>query len=154
LRGLRAWVGFRQTGVDYLRPERPFGRSTHGWLKNLWWARKGIFSFTSLPVEWLGYVGGVMTVLSLVAVLYELVDWLRHPAISRGVGTLIVVIVLFGSLNLLALAVLGEYLIKIVEEAKRRPRFIRRAVRQGDQHLTKAEDIERFAARRRAAVER
>src|SRR5688500_8392246 len=46
LRGLRAWVGFTQTGVDYVRPKRAFGRSTHSFAKNLWWARKGIFSFT------------------------------------------------------------------------------------------------------------
>jgi dolichol-phosphate mannosyltransferase len=38
LRGLRAWVGFTQTGVDYVRPKRVFGRSTHSWLKNVWWA--------------------------------------------------------------------------------------------------------------------
>ena len=48
LRGLRAWVGFVQTGVDYVRPKRAFGRSTHTWLKNLWWARKAFFSFTTL----------------------------------------------------------------------------------------------------------
>ena len=50
LRGLRAWVGFKQTGVDYFRPQRPFGRSTHGWLKNVWWAKKGLFSFSFLPL--------------------------------------------------------------------------------------------------------
>ena len=45
LRGLRAWVGFRQTGVPYTRPERMFGRTTNSLLKNLGWARKAIFSF-------------------------------------------------------------------------------------------------------------
>jgi len=54
LRGLRAWVGFKQIGVDYVRPERVFGRSTHSWLKNLWWAKKGIFSFSFMPIEFLG----------------------------------------------------------------------------------------------------
>ena len=57
LRGLRAWVGFKQTGVDYVRPERAFGRSTHGRLKNLWWAKKAIFSFSFVPLEILSYVG-------------------------------------------------------------------------------------------------
>src|SRR5690349_1008195 len=66
LRGLRAWVGFRQTGVDYLRPERPFGRSTHSRLKNLWWAKKAIFSFSFLPIELLSSLGLTMTVLSFV----------------------------------------------------------------------------------------
>lgn len=154
LRGLRAWVGFRQTGVDYVRPGRAFGRSNHGWLKNIWWAKKGIFSFTFLPVEWMGYAGGVMTVLSLAAVLYEMVDRLRHPAIAHGSSTIIVLIAFFGSLNLLAIAVLGEYLIKIFEEAKGRPKFIRRAIRQGGMQFTKAAEIEDFAARRRALADR
>src|SRR5205085_615233 len=42
LRGLRAWVGFKQTGVDYERPERMFGVSTNNLRKNIWWAKKGI----------------------------------------------------------------------------------------------------------------
>ena len=63
LRGLRAWVGFKQTGVDYFRPERAFGRSTHSRLKNLWWAKKAIFSFSFVPIELLGYAGAVLTAL-------------------------------------------------------------------------------------------
>ena len=51
LRGLRAWVGFRQTGVPYVRPERMFGTTTNNLLKNIAWARKGIFSFSYLPLE-------------------------------------------------------------------------------------------------------
>jgi len=150
LRGLRAWVGFRQTGVDYVRPARAFGRSTHGRLKNVWWARKGIFSFTFLPIELLGYAGASMTVLSFLAVVYQGIDWLRRPEIPHGVSTIIVLILFFGSLNVLAIAVLGEYLIKIFEETKRRPRFIRKAVRQGGKHLSSATEIEAFLRKRRS----
>ena len=46
LRGIRASVGFKQTGIDYVRPERMFGRSTNSFLKNVGWAKKGILSFT------------------------------------------------------------------------------------------------------------
>jgi polyisoprenyl-phosphate glycosyltransferase len=46
LRGLRAWVGFKQTGVTYIRPERMFGKSTNNLIKNLQWATKGILSFS------------------------------------------------------------------------------------------------------------
>ena len=90
LRGLRAWVGFKQTGVDYVRPERAFGRSTHSRLKNLWWAKKAIFSFSFLPIEVLGYVAAAMTALSFAAVVYEIVDSLRRPELSHGVSALIV----------------------------------------------------------------
>ena len=82
LRGLRAWVGFKQTGVDYVRPERAFGRSTHSRLKNLWWAKKAIFSFSFVPVEILSYAGATMTVLSFFAVVYQVVDSLLHPEIG------------------------------------------------------------------------
>src|SRR4051794_8506243 len=125
LRGLRAWVGFKQTGVDYVRPERAFGRSTHSRLKNLWWAKKAIFSFSFAPVEVLSYAGAVLTVLAFVALLYELVESRLHPEIPHGIATIVVLVVFFGSLNLLAIGVVGEYLIRTFEEVKRRPKFIR-----------------------------
>jgi glycosyltransferase involved in cell wall biosynthesis len=142
LRGLRTRVGFRQTGVDYVRPERAFGRSTHSWLENFWWARKGIFSFTFAPIGLLTYAGATMTVLSFLAVLYHIVDRLRRPEIPHGVSTIIVVVLFFGSLNVLAIAILGEYLVKIFEETKRRPKFIRKAIRQGGKRLNTIPEIE------------
>jgi dolichol-phosphate mannosyltransferase len=154
LRGLRAWVGFSQSGVDYVRPERRFGRSTHSRLKNVWWARKAIFSFTFVPLELLGYAAAAMTGLSFLAVTHQLVDWLRHPDAPRGVWTIVVVIAFFGSLNLLALATLGEYLIKIFEETKRRPKFIRKTIRHGSEHFTTPAAIDVFLERRSRAVAR
>jgi len=148
LRGLRAWVGFTQTGVDYVRPKRAFGRSTHSFLKNLWWARKGIFSFTFVPIELLGYAGLALTTCSLCALVYLLVDSLRHPEIAHGVSTIAAMIAFFGSLNLLAVAVVGEYLIKIFEEVKRRPKFIRKAIRYGEEHYVTAAEIDAFLQRR------
>ncbi len=148
LRGLRAWVGFTQTGVDYVRPKRAFGRSTHSFAKNIWWAKKGIFSFTFVPIELLGYAGGVMTALSFGALVYLLVDTLRHPEVPHGLATIGLMVAFFGSLNLLAMAILGEYLIKIFEEAKRRPKFIRKAIRCGDEQFATPEAIDSFLARR------
>lgn len=144
VRGLRAWVGFRQTGVDYVRPARAFGRSTHGFLKNLWWAKQAIFSFSFLPLEVLGYAAAAMTALSCVAVVYQLVDWLRHPQAAHGLATLVVLVLFFGSLNLLAIALVGEYLIRVFGEAKRRPRFIRKALRHRGRRFETAADIEGF----------
>ena len=148
LRGLRAWVGFRQTGVDYVRPERAFGRSNQGWLKNVWWAKKGIFSFSFVPIEILGYVAATLSLLSFVAVIYQIVDVLRRPERPHGIAIIIVLISLFGSLNLLAIAILGEYVIKIFEETKHRPKFIRKAIRQGGNHLKTAAEIGTFIGKR------
>jgi polyisoprenyl-phosphate glycosyltransferase len=154
LRGLRAWVGFKQTGVDYVRPERAFGRSTHSWLKNFWWAKKGIFSFSFAPIEWLGHAGATMTAISFLAVIYQIIDRLRHPEIPHGISTVIVLILFFGSLNLLAISILGEYLIKIFEEAKQRPKFIRKAVRHGGKLYNTATEIEDFLRRRKTTAQR
>ena len=151
LRGLRAWVGFKQTGVDYLRPQRAFGRSTHGWLKNVWWARKGIFSFTFAPLELLSYGAAVTALLAFVAIGYEIVDSFLRPQLRHGIPTLIVLVLFFGSLNLLAVAVLGEYLMKVFEEVKRRPRFIRKAMWHGGKAYRSAAEVSSFVERRKAS---
>jgi polyisoprenyl-phosphate glycosyltransferase len=145
LRGLRAWVGFKQTGVDYARPERAFGRSTNSLRKNIGWAKKGIFSFSALPVELLGYAGAVLTAVSLLAVICQLIDCLRRPEVPHGIAIVIALILFFGGVNLLAIAVLGEYVIRIFDESKRRPKFIRKAIRQGGQNFTSATEMESFA---------
>ncbi len=154
LRGLRAWVGFTQSGVDYLRPKRAFGRSTHSWMKNLWWAKKGVFSFSFMPVEMIGYTAAVSTAISGVGLAYQVFSAVLGEAAPNGVAMLSFVVAFFGSLNLLALAVLGEYLIKVLEETKRRPKFIRKAVRCGHEHITTAEGIDAFSRERRALSER
>jgi dolichol-phosphate mannosyltransferase len=151
LRGLRAWVGFSQFGVDYVRPERAFGRSTQSPRKNLWWAKKGIFSFTFVPIELLGYAGVSMTALSFGAVVYRLVEHVRNPETAEAVWTLLAAVAFFGSINLLAIAIVGEYLIKIFDETKRRPKFIRKAIRHGNQRLVTASEIDEFVRMRASA---
>ena len=117
-------------------------------MKNIWWAKKGIFSFSFVPMELLSYAGATMTALSLLAVIYQIIDMLRRPEIPHGISTIIVLILLFGSLNVLAISILGEYVIRIFEEAKRRPKFIRKAVRQGGEYFNTATEIETFLGRR------
>ncbi len=128
LRGLRAWVGFRQTGVDYVRPERMFGTTTNNWRKNIGWARKAIFSFSFVPLELLSYSGWVLTGLSFVAIFIQIILYFALPGTPHGITTIIVLILLFGGLNMLAISIIGEYQAKILEEVKRRPKFIRRQV--------------------------
>lgn len=144
LRGLRTWVGFKQVGVDYLRPARPFGRSTHSFLKNIWWARKGIFSFTTVPIEALSYLAVALTLLSLVALLHQVGSVLFGSVASSGSGLIVTMVAFFGSLNLLAVAIVGEYVIKILEESKGRPHFIRKSIRAGDLHFETQEAMEAF----------
>lgn len=148
LRGLRAHIGFKQVGVDYVRPARRFGRSTHSWLKNVWWAKKAIFSFSFAPLEAMGYAAATLTLLSFLAAIYQVVDLVRRPTVSHGASSVLVAVALFGSLNLLFISIIGEYLSKVFDESKRRPKFIRKSIRRGDQVLLESEDMQDFIQRR------
>jgi nucleoside-diphosphate-sugar epimerase/glycosyltransferase involved in cell wall biosynthesis len=134
LRGLRAYIGFRQTGVDYVRPKRMFGESTNNLLKNLEWAKRGIFSFSNAPLKMLSAAGVVLLGLSIV--LGVIVAGLRIliPDIApRGATTLLLASLFFGAINLFAVGLLGEYIAKIMEEVKARPRLIRSGlIRNGE----------------------
>ena len=128
LRGLRAWVGFKQVGVDYVRPERMFGQTTNNWRKNIAWARKAIFSFSYVPLEMLSYLGGLLTVISFIAIVLQIIAYFCLPGNPHGITTIIVLILFFGGLNMMGIALIGEYQGKILEEAKKRPKFIRKNV--------------------------
>ncbi|MEO6315837.1 MAG: NAD-dependent epimerase/dehydratase family protein [Chitinophagaceae bacterium] len=130
LRGLRAWVGFKQVGVPYVRPERMFGVTTNNWRKNIGWARKAIFSFSYVPLELLTYLGWILTLLSFVAIVVQLVLYFTGVPVPHGITSIIVLILFFGGLNMLAVSILGEYQAKILEEVKKRPKFIRRRIIQ------------------------
>lgn len=129
LRGVRAFAGFRQTGVDYVRPERMFGRSTNNLLKNIGWAKKGILSFSNTPLNILTAVGSALFGVACLMAVAQVVGTLFFPAaVPKGFTTILVMVLFFGASNLLAVALIGEYVSKIFEEVKRRPWFIRRSV--------------------------
>ena len=129
MRGLRAYVGFRQTGVDYVRPKRMFGASTNNLLSNLEWAKRGIFSFSNTPLKILTASGLGLLALTAILSLGLIVARLLVPDIApRGVTTLLLAILFFGALNLFGIGLVGEYVAKIMEEVKGRPRLIRAAL--------------------------
>ena len=128
LRGLRAWVGFKQAGVPYVRPERMFGVTTNNWRRNIGWARKAIFSFSYVPLELLTYMGWILTLMSFLAIMVQVVLYFTGSPVPHGISTIIVLILFFGGLNMLAISILGEYQAKILDEVKKRPKFIRRRI--------------------------
>ena len=129
LRGLRAYVGFNQVGVDYVRPERMFGASTNNWIKNIGWAKKGIFSFSRMPLHLLTAFGGLATVGAVVLAIFGVVMRFLFPeSTPKGMTYLSLLVVFFGSATILGLGLLGEYIGKIFEETKARPAFIRRSL--------------------------
>jgi dolichol-phosphate mannosyltransferase len=134
IRGIRAFVGFRQTGVDYIRPERMFGVTTNNLAKNIGWAKKGILSFSNTPLTMVSAVGIGLFLLSFLLALFYVIARLLFPAAApRGFTTLALTITLFGSANILAVSIVGEYIAKIFEEVKGRPHFVRRnLIRDGE----------------------
>ena len=127
LRGLRAWVGFKQIGVEYVRPERFWGKSTNSFWKNLRWAKRAIFSFSYLPLEWISFIALLVTGIAALAILVYVILALFYPA-PHGFLTTLVVILFLGAIQLLSLGVIAEYLAKILEEVKQRPRSIAREI--------------------------
>lgn len=125
LRGLRAWVGFPQTGVPYVRPERMFGRSTNNLLKNLGWARKAIFSFSYVPLDLITWLGVLTVAGAFLAIILQVVLRLLYPGmVQSGFTTLIVLILFIGGIQVLSISVIGSYIAHIYDEVKRRPAFI------------------------------
>jgi len=125
LRGLRAWVGFRQVGVDYNRPERMFGRTTNSFVRNLRWARQGILSFSYAPLELITVTALITVVGSVVAAIVTIVIRVVRPdQTPSGLTTVIVLVLFLGGIQLAALSVIGSYLAHIYDEVKRRPPFI------------------------------
>jgi dolichol-phosphate mannosyltransferase len=141
LRGTRAFVGFKQAGVDYIRPERMFGVTTNSLLKNIGWAKKGILSFTNTPLNMLSAAGAGLFLFSGFLAVAQVVFRLVAPKYTPpGITTTLVLILLLGSSNLFAIALVGEYIAKIFEEVKRRPLFIRKSVIRDGEVRPAAED--------------
>ena len=129
LRGVRAFVGFRQTGVDYVRPERMFGTTTNNLARNIGWAKKGILSFSNTPLTMLSYFSSGLLVVSVFLAALQILSRLLFPkATPPGITTILLTILIFGSINLFAAGLIGEYIAKIFEEVKQRPHFIRRSI--------------------------
>jgi dolichol-phosphate mannosyltransferase len=129
VRGLRAYIGFKQTGVDYIRPERMFGVTTNSFLKNIDWAKRGIFSFSNTPLTMLTGLGiGLLGLSVLLAVVMALLRIFIPDIAPRGITTVMITTLILGSLNLFAVGLVGEYVAKIMIEVKGRPRLIRAAL--------------------------
>lgn len=126
LRGLRAWVGFKQIGVPYVRPERMFGSTTNNFMKNIWWAKKGIFAFSTKPLDYVQGIG-LLTVFSsfVLGLFYLLTYFMGWGDPPRGITTLFILMLGLGGLQIFSMSIIGEYVKKIIEEVKGRPRYIR-----------------------------
>jgi dolichol-phosphate mannosyltransferase len=131
IRAERAYVGFRQTGVDYVRPERMFGKSTNSLGRNLGWATRGVLAVSRAPLTGLSVFSLILVGLVGAAIVLQLGAKILFPDIApEGLTSLSVLILGMGALNLLAISIVGEYVGRILEETKRRPRYVTNSITQ------------------------
>ncbi|HUY73451.1 MAG TPA: glycosyltransferase family 2 protein [Candidatus Dormibacteraeota bacterium] len=125
IRGLRAWVGYRQSGVPYVRPERMFGHTTNSFLRNIQWARQAILSFSYVPLDLITWLGLLTVAAAFVAIVLQVILRLIDPHLApSGFTTLIILILFLGGVQLICLSIIGSYLAHIYDEVKRRPPYI------------------------------
>ena len=124
MKGLFAWVGFRQIGVPYARPQRVAGASSFGYLRLFRFAIDGITSFSTAPLRvWtvLGLAGALIALLAAAALVISVLVKGRDVP---GYASLMVVILLGFAVQMIAFGVLGEYVGRLYQEAKGRPIYV------------------------------
>ena len=124
LRGLRAWVGFRQTAVPFERAPRYAGQVKYTFRKSFNLAVTGIISFSRVPLRLATYLGLVVALFAFLMILVVIYWRLFHPAAPLIGYTIITAAIFFlGAVQLLCLGILGEYLGRVYDEVKGRPLF-------------------------------
>jgi glycosyltransferase involved in cell wall biosynthesis len=124
MKGLFTWVGFRQTGIAYERQSRAHGASKWKYWR-LWnFAIDGITSSTTLPLRIWTYAGACVSLFAFAYAVLLIVSTLINGVDVPGYASLMVVVLLFGGINLLTLGIMGEYLGRIYTEVKGRPLYL------------------------------
>ncbi len=127
-RGMSAWVGFRQVGVDYKRSSRYAGQTKYPFSKMFRLALNAITSFSYFPLQVATFFGFFSAGLAILAI--PLVIYLRVAGIPQftGQATTLIAVLFLGGVQLISLGILGEYIGRLYDEAKGRPLYI---VREG-----------------------
>lgn len=125
LRGLRSWVGFQQTGLEYDRPERQSGESKYSFNMLLKLAYNGIFNFSDFPIKFITTTGMVTVLVALAYFIYTLIKrFVFGIPVIEGFTGLLFTIILFSGVQLISLGIIGEYVLRIFFQVKGRPLFI------------------------------
>lgn len=124
LRGIRSWVGFKQTGISYERDARVAGNSKYSYRKLLRLAMNGIYNFSELPVRFISLTGFFAILFSLIYFIITLINKFVYHTVPQGFTALLFSIILFSGVQLLSLGIIGEYVLRIFVQVKNRPLFI------------------------------
>ena len=131
MRGLSAWVGFRQEAVSYDRHERFAGATKYPLRKMIRFALDAITAFSYAPLQLATSFGFILAALSLVGIVVAIIVRVFGGAI-QGQGTTLIVVLFLGGIQLIFLGIIGEYLGRIYDEVRARPLYIVREVLDED----------------------
>ena len=124
LRCLRAYVGFKQIGIEYVRDLRKHGKSNENFLTGLWWAKTIIINFSFQPLEFISKIAFLVMFFSFVFIIVNVILVLVSHNSPQGIPTIVILILFLGGIQLLSLSIIAEYLAKIFLEVKKRPKYI------------------------------
>src|SRR5260221_11523490 len=105
-----------------------FGKSTNSFLKNIDWAFVGIFSFSYVPLQFLTMISFILFLVSLAAIFFEIILRLIFNHIPQGITAILVVVLFLGSIQLLGISIIGQYIGRIFEEVKLRPKYVVKSI--------------------------
>jgi polyisoprenyl-phosphate glycosyltransferase len=124
MKGIFAWVGFRQTGISYAVERRREGTSGWSARRLFHFAVDGLTSFSNFPLIAWGYVGVIIATVSLVAGAYFILRTILLGVDVPGYASIMVAVLFFGGVQLITLGIIGSYVGRIFQEVKRRPLYL------------------------------
>jgi glycosyltransferase involved in cell wall biosynthesis len=124
LRGLFTWMGFQQTGIEYIAEKRFAGESKYSFNRIVQLAMAGILSFSTKPLQAGIFVGIGFAMLAFIFMIVFIASYFIDRSIPSGWTTMVVVLSLFSGVQLIVMGIMGTYIGGIYEEVKGRPRYI------------------------------
>lgn len=124
LRGMSAWVGFRQIGVPYKRAARYAGQTKYPYRKMILLAINAITGFSYLPLRIATYLGFIAACIGIIGIPFFFIGQLIGIHASLGQTITLIIVLFMGGVQLISLGILGEYIGRLNEEAKGRPLYI------------------------------
>ena len=125
IRGMRAWLGFNQIGIEYERDERYAGSSGYNFFKYLKFGFDGIFSFSYKPLHYVTIIGSMVALISIILgarlIILKLMDRVVEVP---GWVSLMVVMLFLGGVQIIAIGIVGQYIARVYDETKQRPKFV------------------------------
>jgi len=124
LRGMSAWVGFKQIGVEYKRAARFSGSTKYPFKKMLKLALTAITGFSYVPLQLATYLGFISAAISIITIPVVVILRIAGSQSFFGQATTLIAVLFFGGVQLISLGILGEYIGRIYDEVKGRPLYI------------------------------